>query len=131
MFFQVLRFLQVSRLSGLLGLNPICLSLAELTAVPSALQARAMRQLDKQTDLSTAEKDLMLSWNLYLHDHPCRSDAHMSQRCLDFAAVQSDKMQADADFRRCFMVHLINLWDFNLVSPDLVDACMASINCTA
>lgn len=82
----------------------------------------------KSTDLSTAEKELMLSWNLYLHDHPCLSDEHVSQRCIDFAAAQAKELQASSDLRRCFMVHLINLWEFDIVSSDLVDACMASID---
>jgi hypothetical protein len=92
------------------------------------LQARAVRQLDKLTGLSAAEKNLMLSWNIYLHDHPCLSDAQMGQRCIDFAAEQVQAMRADSELRRCFMVHLVNLWEFNIVTSDLVDACMVSID---
>ena len=93
-----------------------------------ALQERAARQLDNQTDLSAAERDLMLRWNLYLHNHPCQSDAQMSQRCQDFAAVAGKDMQRDPDLRRCFLVHLINLWEFNLVSAVVVDECMTYID---
>lgn len=91
------------------------------------LQVRAVRQLDKQKDFSAAEKSLMLSWNLYLHDHPCLSDTQMSQRCVDFAAEQAKNLKADPDLPHCFMVHLVNLWEFNIIKPDVVDACMASI----
>jgi len=92
------------------------------------LQARAVRQLDKLTGLSAAEKNLMLSWNIYLHDHPCLSDAQMGQRCIDFAAEQVQAMRADSELRRCFMVHLVNLWEFNIVTSDRVYACMVSID---
>lgn len=92
------------------------------------LQERAARQLDNQTDLSAAERDLMLRWNLYLHDHPCLSDAQMSQRCRDFATVAAKDMQRDPDLQRCFLVHLINLWEFNLVPAAIVDECMACIS---
>lgn len=90
---------------------------------------RAVKQLDKQTDLSQAEKQLMLSWNLHLHEHPCLANSHMGQRCLDFAAANCQDLRASPDLKRCFMVHLINLWEFNLISPDLVHACVASIEC--
>lgn len=49
----------------------------------------------------------------------------MSQRCQDIAAVAADDMQRDPDLRRCFLVHLINLWEFNLVPAAVVDKCMA------
>ncbi len=92
------------------------------------LQARVVRQLDKLTGLSAAEKNLMLSWNIYLRDHPCLSDAQIGQRCIDFAAEHAKAMRADPELRRCFMVHLVNLWEFNIVTSDLVDACMVSID---
>ncbi|KAL0048331.1 hypothetical protein WJX82_001060 [Trebouxia sp. C0006] len=91
-------------------------------------KARVVRQLDKLTGLSAAEKNLMLSWNIYLRDHPCLSDAQMGQRCIDFAAEHAKAMRADPELRRCFMVHLVNLWEFNIVTSDLVDACMVSID---
>lgn len=91
-------------------------------------KARVVRQLDKLTGLSTAEKNLMLSWNIYLHNHPCLSDAQMGQRCIDFAAEQVQAIRADSELRRCFMVHLVNLWEFNIVTSDIVDACMVSID---
>ena len=91
------------------------------------LQARVVRQLDKLTGLSAAERNLMLSWNIYLQDHPCLSDAQMGQRCIDVAAEQAQAMRADSELRRCFMGHLVNLWEFNIVTSDLVDACMVSI----
>lgn len=91
-------------------------------------KARVVRQLDKVTGLSAAEKNLMLSWNIYLHDHSCLSDAQMGQRCIGFAAEQAQAMRADSELRRCFMVHLVNLWEFNIVTSDLVDACMVSID---
>lgn len=102
---------------------PACLAHATICG----LQERAARQLDNQTDLSAAERDLMLRWNLYLHDHPCLSDAQMSQRCRDFATVAAKDMQRDPDLQRCFLVHLINLWEFNLVPAAIVDECMACI----
>ncbi|KAL3142032.1 hypothetical protein ABBQ32_004666 [Trebouxia sp. C0010 RCD-2024] len=89
---------------------------------------RAVRQLDNQTDLSAPERDLMLRWNLYLHDQPCLSDAQMSQRCQDFAALVAKDMQKDPNLRRCFMVHLINLWEFNLVPAEVVDECVTCID---
>ncbi len=80
--------------------------------VQCMLQARVVRQLDKLTGLSAAERNLMLSWNIYLQDHPCLSDAQMGQRCIDVAAEQAQAMRADSELRRCFMVHLVNLWEF-------------------
>ncbi|DBB04347.1 hypothetical protein WJX77_010776 [Trebouxia sp. C0004] len=91
-------------------------------------KARVVRQLDRLTGLSAAEKNLMLSWNMYLHDHPCLADAQMGQRCIAFAAEQVQAMRADSELRRCFMVHLVNLWEFNIVTSDLVDTCMVSID---
>lgn len=52
----------------------------------------------------------------------------MGQRCIGFAAEQAQAMRADSELRRCFMVHLVNLWEFNIVTSDLVDACMVSID---
>lgn len=101
--------------------------MTELTVLDQ-LQERASKQLDKQTGLSTSEKDLMLRWNLYLHDHPCLSDGQMSQRCLEFAAMSAKDMLANSALRRCFMVHLINLWEFNLVPATVVDDCMLCID---
>jgi len=40
------------------------------------------------------------------------SDAQMGQRCIDVAAEQAQAMRADSELRRCFMVHLVNLWEF-------------------
>ena len=90
------------------------------------MQARVVHQLDLQSDLNRAEKNFMLHWNVFLHENPCLSDAHMGQRCLDFAAAQAAVFAADPDSRQCFTVHLVNLWEFNLIDPALIDKCIVA-----
>ena len=97
-----------------------------VTSCHFVVQARVVHQLDLQPDLNRAEKSFMLHWNVFLHENPCLSDAHMGQRCLDFATVQAATFAADSDFVRCFMVHLVNLWEFNLIDPALIDKCIVA-----
>ena len=52
----------------------------------------------------------------------------MSQRCRDFAAVGAKDMQNDPYLRRCFLLHLINLWEYNLVPAAVVDECLACMD---
>lgn len=87
-----------------------------------------MQQLELQPGLNTAEKEFMLQWNVFLHDNPCLSDAHMGQRCLDFASTRASVMRADADMKRCFTVHLVNLWEFNIIDPAVIDKCAVAVS---
>lgn len=83
-----------------------------------------MQQLDQLPDLNSTEKEFMLQWNVFLHNKPCHSDGHMAQRCLDFAAAEASRISADLELRQCFMMHLMNLWEFNLLEPSVVDKCI-------
>ena len=37
-------------------------------------------------------------------------------------------MRADADIKRCFMVHLVNLWEFNIIDPAVIDECAVAVS---
>lgn len=85
------------------------------------------QQLELRSELSTAERDFMLRWNVFLHEHPCLADAHLAQRSLDFAAAEADAFSYDADLKQCFIVHLVNLWEFNIIDATTLDKCIAAM----
>ncbi len=85
-------------------------------------------KLQMREDLTTPERELMMNWNTYLRRYPVYADAHVPSACLGFVSAYAPHLCASMPLRRCFMVHMVHLWEYNLVSPDVVDQCMQVID---
>jgi hypothetical protein len=64
----------------------------------------------------------MAEWNSYIADHPVIADAQIPNVCFQFAAALA-ATSPSIEMRRCFTLHLLNLLDYALLTPDQVDRC--------
>eukprot|EP00899_Mesostigma_viride_P028591 jgi/Mesvir1/8917/Mv14202-RA.2 len=84
--------------------------------------------LDEFPDLSASEKSFMLLWNTYFHKHPLYADMHCPVACYNFAVHSLDVIGRSKELRRCFMLHLTNLWDLALIDSKVIDACLRVVD---
>lgn len=56
------------------------------------------------------------------------ADVHLPQVCVGFARAHSSLLASCKHTRRCFSLHLLNLVDLGLITPDHVDQCLLAVD---
>jgi hypothetical protein len=77
------------------------------------------------------EKDFMFMWNMYVHKRRVFADALLADAAVEFAEMHRAQLSADSELRRCFTLHLINLWDACLLDGAAMDDALRKIDATA
>jgi hypothetical protein len=76
------------------------------------------------------EKDFMFMWNMYVHKRRVFADALLADAAVEFAQTHRAQLSADSELRRCFTLHLINLWDACLLDGAALDGALRKIDAT-
>ena len=84
-------------------------------------QTKCRRGIDEFGDVTQVEKDFMFMWNTYTHKRHIYADALLAEAVADFARSHRIRLCADPEMRRCFTLHLINLWDVCLLDGAAMD----------
>ena len=84
-------------------------------------QTKCRRGIDEFGDVTQVEKDFMFMWNTYTHKRHIYADALLAEAVADFARSHRARLCADPEMRRCFTLHLINLWDVCLLDGAAMD----------
>jgi len=52
----------------------------------------------------------------------------MPASCLDFCVTNKAILSSNAAIRRVFTLHLVNLYEYGLLTPDQVDECLQQLD---
>ncbi|XP_076609646.1 polycomb protein suz12-B-like [Chaetodon auriga] len=93
---------------------------------PDWLKEKTAKQIEEFTDVNEGEKEIMKLWNLHVMKHGFIADNQMNEACLLFAEHNGAHIVKHNLFRN-FLLHLISMHDFNLVSTLTIDRAMARL----
>ncbi|KAM6966736.1 polycomb protein suz12-B-like isoform 2-T2 [Tautogolabrus adspersus] len=93
---------------------------------PDWLQEKTTKQIEEFTDVNEGEKEIMKLWNLHVMKHGFIADNQMNHSCLVFADHYGEHIVKN-NLCRNFLLHLVSMHDFNLVSTLTIDRAMARL----
>uniref|UniRef100_A0A8C9Y1L0 SUZ12 polycomb repressive complex 2 subunit a n=1 Tax=Sander lucioperca TaxID=283035 RepID=A0A8C9Y1L0_SANLU len=93
---------------------------------PDWLKEKTAKQIEDFTDVNEGEKEIMKLWNLHVMKHGFIADNQMNESCLLFADHHGVHIVKN-NLCRNFLLHLISMHDFNLVSTQTIDQAMARL----
>uniref|UniRef100_A0A3B5MA01 Polycomb protein VEFS-Box domain-containing protein n=1 Tax=Xiphophorus couchianus TaxID=32473 RepID=A0A3B5MA01_9TELE len=93
---------------------------------PEWLREKTATQLDEFTDVNEGEKEVMKLWNLHVMNHGFIADNQMKQAVMLFVENLGAHI-IRRNLCRNFLLHLVSMHDFNLVSTATIDEVMASL----
>ncbi|KAM8845704.1 polycomb protein suz12-A-like isoform 1-T1 [Spinachia spinachia] len=93
---------------------------------PDWLKEKTAMQIEDFTDVNEGEKEIMKLWNLHVMKHGFIADNQMNESCLRFADRHGVHIVRN-DLCRNFLLHLISMHDFNLVTTQTIDQAMARL----
>uniref|UniRef100_A0A3Q2NXH3 SUZ12 polycomb repressive complex 2 subunit b n=1 Tax=Fundulus heteroclitus TaxID=8078 RepID=A0A3Q2NXH3_FUNHE len=90
---------------------------------PEWLREKTATQLDEFTDVNEGEKEVMKLWNLHVMKHGFIADNQMNQAVMLFVENRGAHI-IRRNLCRNFLLHLVSMHDFNLVSTRIIDQTM-------
>ncbi|XP_060948366.1 polycomb protein suz12-B isoform X4 [Limanda limanda] len=93
---------------------------------PEWLREKTATQLDEFTDVNEGEKEVMKLWNLHVMKHGFIADNQMNQAIKAFVENRGAHI-IRRNLCRNFLLHLVSMHDFNLVSTATIDRAMAQL----
>ncbi|CAI5679988.1 unnamed protein product [Oreochromis niloticus] len=93
---------------------------------PEWLREKTATQLDEFTDVNEGEKEVMKLWNLHVMKHGFIADNQMNQAIMLFVENRGAHI-IRRNLCRNFLLHLVSMHDFNLVSTSTIDRAMARL----
>ncbi|XP_041854889.1 polycomb protein suz12-B-like [Melanotaenia boesemani] len=93
---------------------------------PDWLKEKTVKQIEEFTDVNEGEKEIMKLWNLHVMKHGFIADNQMNEACLLFANHHGPLI-VKRSLCRNFLLHLISMHDFNLISTLTIDQAMARL----
>ncbi|KAM8879077.1 polycomb protein suz12-B isoform 1-T1 [Spinachia spinachia] len=93
---------------------------------PEWLREKTGTQLDDFTDVNEGEKEVMKLWNLHVMKYGFIADNQMNQAIMLFAEKAGAHI-VRRNLCRNFLLHLVSMHDFNLVSTATIDRAMARL----
>ncbi|XP_012681390.2 polycomb protein suz12-A-like [Clupea harengus] len=93
---------------------------------PFWLREKTVTQIDDFTDVNEGEKEVMKLWNLHVMKYGFIADNQMNQACMVFVEKYGSII-AEKNLNRNFLLHLVSMHDFNLVSVVTIDKVMARV----
>ncbi|KAJ8251644.1 hypothetical protein GJAV_G00223590 [Gymnothorax javanicus] len=91
---------------------------------PEWLREKTITQIEEFTDVNEGEKEVMKLWNLHVMKYGFIADNQMNQACMLFVEKCGPYI-VEKNLCRNFLLHLVSMHDFNLVSILTIDKAMA------
>uniref|UniRef100_A0A672QPE8 Polycomb protein suz12-B-like n=1 Tax=Sinocyclocheilus grahami TaxID=75366 RepID=A0A672QPE8_SINGR len=91
---------------------------------PKWLREKTTTQIEEFTDVNEGEKEVMKLWNLHVMKNGLIADNQMSQASMLFVENYGPYI-IRRNLCRNFLLHLVNLHDFNIVTTATIDRAMA------
>ncbi|XP_013855700.1 polycomb protein suz12-B [Austrofundulus limnaeus] len=93
---------------------------------PDWLKDKTVKQIEEFTDVNEGEKEIMKLWNLHVMKHGFIADNQMNEACLLFAQNHGSVI-VEQNLQQNFLLHLISMHDFNLISTHTIDQAMTRL----
>uniref|UniRef100_A0A3Q4GSF2 SUZ12 polycomb repressive complex 2 subunit a n=1 Tax=Neolamprologus brichardi TaxID=32507 RepID=A0A3Q4GSF2_NEOBR len=93
---------------------------------PDWLKEKTVKQIEDFMDVNEGEKEIMKLWNLHVMKHGFIADNQMNEACLLFAEHHAAVI-VKRNLCRNFLLHLISMHDFNLISTLTINQAMARL----
>ncbi|KAK7506587.1 hypothetical protein BaRGS_00002062 [Batillaria attramentaria] len=93
---------------------------------PPWLYQKTVVMIDEFTDVNEGEKELMKMWNLHIMKHDYIADCQIPKACFTFVEEHGREI-LEKHLSRNFLVHLVNLFDFSLIRPEVVQRAYAML----
>ncbi|XP_056143702.1 polycomb protein suz12-A [Lampris incognitus] len=93
---------------------------------PDWLKEKTVMQIEEFTDVNEGEKEIMKLWNLHVMKYGFIADNQMKQACMLFVEQRGAHI-IQYNLCRNFLLHLISMHDFNLVSTLTINQVMARL----
>ena len=90
--------------------------------------AARRRALEEFEDVTAAEKDFMFAWDAFMRGRALFADALLPDAVALFAIDQRAALRAAPALRHCFTLHMVNLWDYGLLSGEQIDRALRLIS---
>nr|XP_022315324.1 polycomb protein suz12-like isoform X2 [Crassostrea virginica] len=94
---------------------------------PVWLRQKTVNMIDEFTDVNEGEKELMKLWNLHVMKYNFIADCQIPEACYSFVREHGVQMIKKNLFRN-FLSHMVNLFDFSLIRPDVVHKTMQMLD---
>uniref|UniRef100_A0A669BGN0 SUZ12 polycomb repressive complex 2 subunit a n=1 Tax=Oreochromis niloticus TaxID=8128 RepID=A0A669BGN0_ORENI len=93
---------------------------------PDWLKEKTVKQIEDFMDVNEGEKEIMKLWNLHVMKRGFIADNQMNEACLLFAEHHAAVI-VKRNLCRNFLLHLISMHDFNLISTLTINQAMARL----
>ncbi|XP_030637657.1 polycomb protein suz12-B [Chanos chanos] len=93
---------------------------------PEWLREKTAMQIEEFTDVNEGEKEVMKLWNLHVMRHGFIADNQMNQASMLFVEKCGPHI-ARRNLCRNFLLHLVSMHDFNLVTISTIDRAMSRL----
>uniref|UniRef100_A0AAX7TVU0 Polycomb protein VEFS-Box domain-containing protein n=1 Tax=Astatotilapia calliptera TaxID=8154 RepID=A0AAX7TVU0_ASTCA len=93
---------------------------------PDWLKEKTVKQIEDFMDVNEGEKEIMKMWNLHVMKRGFIADNQMKEACLLFAEHHAAFI-VKRNLCRNFLLHLISMHDFNLISTLTINQAMARL----
>ncbi|KAL2087129.1 hypothetical protein ACEWY4_018188 [Coilia grayii] len=94
---------------------------------PEWLREKTIMQIEEFTDVNEGEKEVMKLWNLHVMKNGFIADNQMPQAIMLFVENCGPHI-IRRNLRRNFLLHLVSMHDFNLVTIATIDRAMARLH---
>ncbi len=65
----------------------------------------------------------LIFWKVVIHSDVA-APAQVPDTCMTFVANNRSALAKNLNLRRFFTMHLINLYEYNLITPEQIDNCL-------
>ncbi|XP_073516486.1 LOW QUALITY PROTEIN: polycomb protein SUZ12 [Phyllobates terribilis] len=93
---------------------------------PEWLREKTITQIEEFSDVNEGEKEVMKMWNLHVMKHGFIADNQMNHACMLFVENYGPKI-IKKSLCRNFMLHLVSMHDFNLISISTIDRAVSKL----
>ncbi|KAE8577484.1 hypothetical protein XENTR_v10004585 [Xenopus tropicalis] len=93
---------------------------------PEWLREKTITQIEEFSDVNEGEKEVMKMWNLHVMKHGFIADNQMNHGCMLFVDNYGPQI-IQKNLCRNFMLHLVSMHDFNLISITTIDKAVSRL----
>ncbi|KAL5282346.1 SUZ12 family protein [Megaselia abdita] len=93
---------------------------------PVWLQQKTIQMIDDFTDVNEGEKELIKMWNLHVMKNGYVGDCQLPIACDMFINAKGKEI-IEKNLYRNFILHLCSLFDYGLISPDIIYKCIQKL----
>jgi len=85
------------------------------------------QSIEELEDATTGEKTYMIKWNHFVSSHEIYADIVFPSMCEMFARLNG-KWLLENKLRTNFLLHLLTMWEFKLISTRTIQKCMILVD---